>query len=264
MDNTLAAYLAGFFDGEGSISVNVNRKLMRWSLRLSCHQVNPAPLRLFVEVFGGSIRLTERAGNQRAIYEWVAAGIMGAEALRQMRPYLRVKGEEADVALRFHGLMKSRSDRRSGLTVEEAGERERLYQELRDLKHLDYSAQTAITLTPPRPVAKPKPPIKHRHKVAVPVISAQGRTGRPSKGESRAPVDAADVAIFAAIYRDHGPTEAAREYGVSRQTIFNWLDRYGIERTGRTEASEARRKAASSASWVSPRGAADGPAAPPS
>ena len=92
---------------------------------------------------------------------------------------------------------------------------------------------------------------KDRHKVAVPVISAQGRTGRPSKGESRAPEDAADVAIFAAIYKDHGPTEAAREYGVSRQTILNWLDRYGIVRAGRTEASEMRRKAASAASWRS-------------
>jgi len=249
MDTTLAAYLAGFFDGEGSISVNVNRKLMRWSLRLSCHQVNPAPLRLLMEAFGGSIRLTQRIGNQRPVYEWVAAGIMGAEALRQMRPYLRVKNEEADVALQFQGLMKDRSERRKGLTLEEAGEREKLYQKLRDLKHLDYSDQAEQTLTPPRPPAKPKPAPKVRHKVATPVISAQGRPGRPAKGQSRKPVDDADIGILAAVYNDHGLAAAALEYGVSRQTIINWLNVYGIPRQGRTPASEARRRAAVAASW---------------
>lgn len=90
---------------------------------------------------------------------------------------------------------------------------------------------------------------KDRHKVAVKVVG--GKEGRPLKGESRKPEDAADIGIFAAIYTDHGLSETAREYGVSRQTILNWLDRYGIPRQGRTPASEARRKAAVAASWKS-------------
>jgi hypothetical protein len=43
---------------------------------------------------------------------------------------------------------------------------------------------------------------------------------------------------------DHGLGHAAREYGVSRQTIVNWLVRYDIPRMGRTEESEMRRIAA--------------------
>jgi len=254
MNDVRVAYLAGFFDGEGSISVNVNRKLVRWSLRLSCHQVNPAPLRLLADAFGGSIRLTPRTGNQRPVYEWVAGGRMAAETIRALRPYLTVKADEADVALEFHALMKAD---RSKLTPDEEEQREVLYQRLRDLKHLDYSDQTASVLTPRRPPAKPRPAPKVRHKVATSVISAQGRPGRPAKGQSRKP-DADEIGIFAAIYRDHGLAETALEYGVSRQTVLNWLDAYNIPRQGRTAASEARRKAAAAASWeeVPPRSTA--------
>jgi len=248
MDNVRVAYLAGFFDGEGSISINVNRKLVRWSLRMTCHQVNPAPLRLLADAFGGSIHLTPRIGNQRPIYEWVAGGKMAAAAIRVLRPYLTVKADEADVALEFHALMKAD---RSKLTSGEEEQREALYQRLRDLKHLDYSDQTEAVLTPRRPPAKPKPAPKVRHKVATPVTSAQGRPGRPARGQSRKPVDDADIGILAAVYNDHGLAAAALEYGVSRQTILNWLDSYGIPRQGRTPASEARRKAAAAASWKS-------------
>jgi len=246
MDEVRVAYLAGFFDGEGSISVNVNRRLVRWSLRLSCQQVNPAPLRLLVEAFGGSIRLTSRRGNQRPIYGWAAGGRMAAEAIRMLRPYLTVKADEADVALEFHGLMKAD---RSRLTPGEEEQREILYQRLRDLKHLDYTNQMTEMLTPRRPPAKPKPASKVRHKVAVKVIG--GKEGRPAKGQSRKPVDTADIGIFAAIYSDHGLAATALEYGVSRQTILNWLDACGVPRQGRTPASEARRKAAAAASWTS-------------
>lgn len=245
MDNTTAAYLAGFFDGEGSISVNVNRKLGRWALRLTCHQVNPRPLQLLQEVFGGSIRMTYRIGNQRSIFEWVASGVAGSEALRVLRPYLRVKAEEAEIALQFQSLMKARSERRLGLSDEDREEREHLYQQLRDLKHLNYEHLKSEATTSRRLPSKPKPiPMVHR-KVSVPIISAQGHAGRPAKGESRMP----SPEVLGQIYIEKGLMDAAREFGVSRQTILNWLDRYGIPRQGRTEASEARRKAASASSW---------------
>ena len=240
MDELRVAYLAGFFDGEGSISVNVNRKIKRWSLRMTCHQVNPEPLRLLSAAFGGSIRLTQRIGNQRPVYEWVAGGRMAASAIRLLRPYLTVKADEADVALEFHGLMKYDKAR---LTLAEEEKREALYQRLRDLKHLDYSDQASITLTSPRPPAKPKSS-KHIRVKSSPVRS----TGYDRR---KKPVDDAEIGILESIYRDHGLLETAREYGVSRQTILNWLDAFGIQREGRTAASEARRKAAAGASWRS-------------
>jgi len=169
---------------------------------------------------------------------------MGAEAIRQMRPYLTVKADEADVALEFHGLMKYDKLK---LTAAEEAERERLYQKLRDLKHLDYSDQTTETLTPRRPPKKERPAPRVRIKKA-PVLSTQ-REGRPSLGESRMPTEDAGIGIFEAIYRDYGLSETAREYGVSRQTIINWLDHYDIPKAGRTPESEARRKAAAAASW---------------
>jgi len=86
----------------------------------------------------------------------------------------------------------------------------------------------------------------HHHKVAVPIVSAQGRSGRPAKGESKKP----DAMMLGDLYGECGVNATARYFGVSRQTIYNWLDGYGIERTGRTPASEARRIAATRAAWA--------------
>ena len=68
--------------------------------------------------------------------------------------------------------------------------------------------------------------------------------GRPLKGQSKKP----DADTLAAQYEKLGPNVLAREYGVSRQTIYNWLDGYGIPRLGR-EATEHRRLAALKAVW---------------
>ena len=86
----------------------------------------------------------------------------------------------------------------------------------------------------------PKPPKAHRVKVAQPIKST---------GYKRRVFDDADIGILRGIYTDHGLAETAREYGVSRQTVVNWLDRYDIAKQGRTAESEKRRAAAVAASW---------------
>ena len=59
-----------------------------------------------------------------------------------------------------------------------------------------------------------------------------------------------DAMMLGDLYGECGVNATARYFGVSRQTIYNWLDGYGIERTGRTPASEARRIAATRAAWA--------------
>lgn len=257
MDTELA-YLAGFFDGEGCVSIVRNSKTNNLTLTVSISQLNPLPLFLCQRRFGGSIHRERGTRGFRNRVSWQTASRLAVAALKAMRPYLMVKADEADVAIAYQqrvadwvgGDKDVERSIRMEMRDSIAAMKQRSYDEIElpktERQPQDHSGPR-LRMKPKPP--KPKPPVRHRHKVAVPVISAQGRTGRPSKGESRAPEDAADVAIFAAIYKDHGPTEAAREYGVSRQTIFNWLDRYGIVRAGRTEASEMRRKAASAASW---------------
>jgi hypothetical protein len=140
----------------------------------------------------------------------------------------------------------------------ELAERERLYRACRDLKQKNYDDVVLPDLVAPvqdhkgkrlprvKVEPKPRPPKMHRIKVAVPVISAQGRSGRPNKGQSRQP----QAAELSETYLRLGLSDTARHYGVSRQSIINWLNAYVITRQGKTEASEERRKAAAAASWT--------------
>ena len=249
MDTELA-YLAGFFDGEGCISIIHNSKTDALTLTVSISQVNPHPLFLVQRLLGGSLHRERDNRGFRTRVSWQTSSRMALAALEKMRPFLIVKADEADIAMAYQRRVMTWNGEdkeaeyaaRMAMSREVAAIKQRAYEGV----ELPKTERRSYDHSGPRLRMKVKPP-KAKHvkvKVAVPVHS----TGYDRK---KHPVDAADVAIFAAIYRDHGPTEAAREYGVSRQTIFNWLDRYGIERTGRTEASERRRKAASAASWRS-------------
>jgi len=141
MEDIELAYLAGFIDGEGHIAIGVNRSKngkRRWYLRFACHQVNPEPLFLLRDCFGGSIQRTERTGNQRTIFEWVASSRDAEAAIRAMTPFLRVKREEAKLALEFQSMLMSMSGRRPELTPEQEAAREDVYLRMRALKHLSY------------------------------------------------------------------------------------------------------------------------------
>jgi hypothetical protein len=137
-------YLAGFIDGEGHIAIGVSRSPQgrrRWYLRFACHQVNPAPLLRLQRRFGGSIQVTKRIGNQRSISEWVTVSSIAGMALRELRPYLDVKADEADVAIAFQNLVEDRARKpnpKRRLSPEEEELRESMYRRLRELKHLEY------------------------------------------------------------------------------------------------------------------------------
>jgi hypothetical protein len=247
MDTELA-YLAGFFDGEGHVSVQ--RNAHGHALQVSVSQLDPAPLLVFQKRFGGSVhRQADRRGF-RAMIVWTVVSRVALVALRELRPMLIVKASQVDAAIEFQSKKDDWTDKAA-----EIKRRDGIYQALRDLKQINYdhvdlpeTVRVPRTTSPRRlekPASrpsKPKPPKAHRVKVAQPIKS----TGYDQR---KRPTDDADIAILRGIYADHGLAATAREYGVSRQTIVNWLGRYGIEKQGRTVASEKRRAAAVAASW---------------
>ncbi len=91
----IIAWAAGFFDGEGNVSITPDGHL-----RASAAQVVAEPLFELHEVFGGTVR--ERAApSERHRDQWIW-GVSGAAALRflqAIRPYLRVKGPQAALAI---------------------------------------------------------------------------------------------------------------------------------------------------------------------
>ena len=102
------AYLAGFFDGEGSISI-LNKGPRKLGLHLQVSQTVKEPLDRFQERFGGSIHLTSRGQSpfsRKPIWAWHAGPRDGATALAALLPYLLVKREQAEVAIEFQSRMK--------------------------------------------------------------------------------------------------------------------------------------------------------------
>ena len=112
------AYMAGFFDGEGHVSI-AKRGMMRCSrsdstktkrvygLVAGVSQNSVEVLKLFSNWFDGTLRLDNRkrggyTPRATTIWEWNIGGNLQVPVfLMILRPYLIVKAAEVDVALEF-------------------------------------------------------------------------------------------------------------------------------------------------------------------
>lgn len=100
------AYAAGFFDGEGTVFIAINRgaKGARgpiYNMRVTAAQVDPTPLAWLQERWGGSLAERRPRGSQRLSYVWNCFARQAARFLTDVRPFLLVKIDEADLALEF-------------------------------------------------------------------------------------------------------------------------------------------------------------------
>jgi hypothetical protein len=99
------SYFAGFFDGEGSIGIysNTNKHRGR-TLRVQVTQtVTPTSTELLREVqarWGGSLAVMNRRERRHA-WNWQASARTGRRVLVEIRPWLRLKAAEADIALAY-------------------------------------------------------------------------------------------------------------------------------------------------------------------
>jgi hypothetical protein len=92
-------WAAGFFDGEGAISLPKNKNGTRY-LRIGIGQLHLPSLQIIQELFGGTIN-PEQFDNGKTFWRWQANNHVGADALRTMLPWLIVKGEQAEFAVEF-------------------------------------------------------------------------------------------------------------------------------------------------------------------
>ena len=251
MDEHIDAYLAGFFDGEGNIRIDNSvgrRKQRRFNLRIEVKQVDPHPLNLFAERFGGTVRRVRRNNpnpNWRETVEWTASSERAVEALKAMRPWLIVKGSQADVAFRFQEVLDSRELRSTiPLSAEERKVREDFAAEITRLKHLTYDDAILVEGEGTRRwqeiMAKPKlPKLKRQGRQHIPL----GSKGKGQK--SKKPT----AEVLRQEYEELGPIEVARKYQVVTTTVYNWLNGYGIPRIGINEQTIERFRAAQQRSF---------------
>lgn len=147
------AWAAGFFDGEGTVAIARSRARQQDIHELSAIAVNTklSPLLRFKELWGGSIYGPTRSKNPHHApsYRWQANGVRAARALREMLPYLVIKGEAAEVGLALQAL-KRRQGRTAVLATVEVREREALLQRLRELNRKGVAPEGARPVPVPR------------------------------------------------------------------------------------------------------------------
>ena len=101
-DPVLAAWAAGFLDGEGCIFgyERIAGGYRRFSFGIQVAQAVREPLDLLQQTWGGAVRFQKKQqSHYRDQWSWTISGEDGARFLTDVLPYLRVKAESARVAI---------------------------------------------------------------------------------------------------------------------------------------------------------------------
>lgn len=111
ISDTEAAYIAGFTDGEGCITLSRRRGTLE--PRIVVANTKRAVLDWMTQATGvGSVN-TKSAGSN-PVSEWHITGSGAISLLKRIRPFLRVKAQQADIVTqafeRYRGSHSSRQD----------------------------------------------------------------------------------------------------------------------------------------------------------
>lgn len=148
------AWAAGFLDAEGCIQIKrwMNRGVRpTWILHLSADQGTPTPLLFLHRLFGGSVHKVSACN-----WRWLTAGAPRVTTvLAAIKPFLRVKTQEAGLALDFARLMTGKRERKGQpLSETEQSEREKYREALHESKvSREQPVATYTTLTPEEDLA---------------------------------------------------------------------------------------------------------------
>ncbi len=102
----MLAYVAGFFDGEGSINLltRPRPKNTEYSLTVAIGQKDGETLDWIKENFGGNVYVVKRDNS----FFWVCTHKKAISFLKTILPYLRYKKPQAIVAINFYEKMPKR------------------------------------------------------------------------------------------------------------------------------------------------------------
>lgn len=141
------AWAAGFFDGEGSITI-CKRADDRWgeqySLQICAGQDHLSPLLKFQEMFDGYIWSTK----DKTHFQWRSNAQIASLALQRMFPYLRVKHEQAEIGIQFQAekLAKGQRFRDEQHRQMQMEANEKAYLVCRELKSRKYHDAVGIAV----------------------------------------------------------------------------------------------------------------------
>ena len=114
MIETDKAYIAGIIDGEGTIGIWKNhqglqpgRRTPSFVLRVRVKMTTEFIVRWLHSSCGGRFYTTNKVQeNHKPIYDWSIAGREAVKFLKEIYPYLKLKGPQAELAFKFVDTMQ--------------------------------------------------------------------------------------------------------------------------------------------------------------
>jgi hypothetical protein len=156
-------YVAGLFDGEGTIRIakweKPNSPHIRYCLYGGIGMCHLPIIKLLQETYGGSFnenRHDKRNPRARIQFLWIVSSQKAASFLRHIQPYAIVKLDQIDLALEFQKHMDANPYRQAGRGhlrdnhQELIDIREKFYQQMTLLKQESFPSQKELAGKQPR------------------------------------------------------------------------------------------------------------------
>ena len=104
--DTKYAYMAGFVDADGSISISTVSSTKQYVPKLTVCNCNKTVVEMFEREFGGKVRerVWQKHVNWRPNFEWTLTARKGRNAVLKLLPYLRIKRDQALLVVKLQGL----------------------------------------------------------------------------------------------------------------------------------------------------------------
>lgn len=131
------AYIAGFLDGEGSITIHENCKPSprglnpNHTMQVSIGNTDPRVIEWIHSKFGGSLCRRKQRPGHKPVLQWIIRAAMALPFLELIRPFVRMKCDQIDLAIEFQRSKKMAGPRK--ITVEKVNWRESQRVRLREL-----------------------------------------------------------------------------------------------------------------------------------
>lgn len=139
------AYLAGFFDGEGSIGIlrRKKKKSVNWAYYavVAVGQKDGGIMDTLKENFGGCVHKLKRDES----YTWSCSDKTALEFIKTLLPYLKYKKPQAETVVELYQSVERKKF--NMISKEEIQRRQKLFEKIREQKKQFYAPQYAGSTT---------------------------------------------------------------------------------------------------------------------
>ena len=101
-------YMAATMDCEGAIVISKRTRCNSYELWIGVSNMREALPLWLKSTFGGRYNKMNASGNRKDYFIWYLHANKAVEILRAIRPYLKLKQEEVDIAIEYQETVKAR------------------------------------------------------------------------------------------------------------------------------------------------------------